>query len=185
MSHVIEYLDEKENCNRKGIENDIAIAARYNGDGWQGPMHWHDEVKPLKNYNAAQKWIEEHDKGWYDDHAVRYYDYCKVKPTKKMGELQQKIRELREQKVAYENLHSVKKRKSEYIGCPKCGSKLFREYLKSEYCPLCRSDLRSQTTLDTLANYDKRIQKVQIQLEDETEKQKGEVRWLIKYEYHQ
>ena len=79
----------------------------------------------------------------------------------------------------------MKNRKSEYIGCPKCGSKLFREYLKAEFCPLCRTDLRSQTTLEALANFDKRREKVQDQLEAEKEKQNGEVRWLIKYEYHQ
>lgn len=185
MSHIVDYFTEKEKCNRKGIEADIAACARRNGDGWLGPMHWHDEVKPLRNYEEAQRWITAHDKGWYDDHAVRYYDYENVKPTKKMGELSQKIRALWDAKEAYAKEHSVKNRKSEYIGCPKCGSKLFREYLKAEFCPLCRTDLRSQTTLEALANFDKRREKVQDQLEAEKEKQNGEVRWLIKYEYHQ
>lgn len=184
MGHIIDYFTEPENCNKKEVEAEISAVARRNGDGWSGPMHWHTEIQPLKNYGQAEEWIERHDRGWYDDHAVRYMDYENAKPTKKMGEIQQKIRELQNDEMAYKQQHSVKKRKSEYIGCPKCGSKLFREYLQSEFCPLCRTDLRSQTTLDALANYHKRIEKAKDQLQEEKEKQKGEVRWLVKYEYH-
>ena len=185
MGHIVDYFSEKENVDKREVEREIAAVARRNGDGWNGPMHWHPDVKPLKNYDEAEKWIQEHDKGWYDDHAVRYISHENVKPTKKMGEIQNKIQEIRMTKESYRLAHSVKNRKSEYIGCPECGSKLRREYLQSDHCPLCRTDLRSQTVLDALTGYDKRIKKAQEQLQEEKEKQPGEVRWLIKYEYHQ
>lgn len=182
--HNINYIDVQEKCNRKSILWDIQEVAKRDGDGYSGPLKWHDEVPPLKSYEEAEAWIKAHDKGWYDDHAVRYYDYSRLKDTKKIAELRRRQKEVYDKRIAYEKEHSVKKLKAKLITCPKCGSKLSREHLHSEKCPLCYADLRSKTTLDTIANYEKRRAEIGKQIIAEQHKGKGEVRWLVKYEYH-
>lgn len=182
--HNIGYLSKPEKCDRRAILWDIKDIAEQDGDGYSGPLKWHDEVKPLESREAAEEWIKAHDKGWYDDHAVRYYDYSQVKDTKKVLELRQRCRDVYDKQIAYEKAHSVKTFKANLITCPKCGSKLSVYHLRSEKCPLCYTDLRSKTTLETIANYEKRRADIGKQIEDEKRKGKGEVRWLIKYEYH-
>lgn len=182
--HNIGYMTLIENVDRKGVLRDIQVIAREGGDGYHGSPRWHDEIKPLRNYNEAQAWIEAHDNGWYDDHAVRYYDHSNAKKTKKIEELERRLKELFSKKNDYIKAHSVKNLKAALITCPKCGSKLSREHLRSESCPLCYTDLRSKTTLDTIKNYERRQAETQKQIEAEKEKQNGQVKWLLKYEYH-
>lgn len=182
--HNIGYLTPEEKCDRSAVVNEICEIAMSEGDGYSGPMHWHDEVAPLKNYGAAMDWIESHDNGWYDDHAVRYYDYRGGRITAKIRELQDKSAALAIKIKDYEEAHSVRKFKAVFVGCPHCGSKLAREWLRSDFCPLCRADLRSKTTLDTLGGYREKQKDIADKIKAEQEKQKGEVRWLVKYEFH-
>lgn len=182
--HNIGYSSYPEKCNRKEVLGIIQDIAEEDGDGYHGAPRWHDEVAPLANRDEAQKWIQAHDKGWYDDHAVRYYDYSRLKDTKKIAELKQKAQDITRKKADYTVEHSVKKLKATLITCPSCGSKLSREHLRSEKCPLCGTDLRSKTTLETIANYERRRTENGQNIMKEQQKGKGEVRWLIKYEYH-
>lgn len=77
--------------------------------------------------------------------------------NKKLVEKERQLAELNAQITKYTAEHSVKTFKSEYIGCKNCESKLKRVLLPSEKCPVCGTDLRGQTTLDTLQKYqDKR-----------------------------
>lgn len=185
MGHVISRITEPEKCNRGLVMAAIAERAERDGDsGYYGPMHWHDEVSPLKNREEAEKWIRAHDKGFYDDHAVRYYDYSRLKDTKKITELKAKAAALAKEKAEYIAKHSVKNLKANLITCPVCGSKLSRERLRTESCPLCYTDLRSKTTLDGIKRYEERTANVWKQVQVEQQKGKGEIRWLIKYEYH-
>lgn len=41
--------------------------------------------------------------------------------------------------------------------CHKCGSRLSLDYLKGNICPLCETDLRSDTILGRLKSFDERI----------------------------
>ncbi len=186
MGHNVCYVSADENCDRKKILAQICEKANRDGDGYTGPLKWHDEIEPRTNRDAAEKWIRDHDNGWYDDHCVRYYDYSRATITKKIRELQDKHAALTLKMGEYMHQHSVSALKASYIGCPKCGSKLAKEYLSGEYCPLCRTDLRSKTTQETLAKYQEKSKAIikAIQAEEEKQRRNRKVRWLIKYEYH-
>lgn len=181
--HNIEYWSFDEKCNRNEVMADIEEYAERNGDGYSGPVKWHDEVKPLKNYDEAEKWIQEHDRGWYDDHAVRYFDNSQV-VTKKIEDLQKRFSEMALKISAYEREHSIKNLKAEYIGCQKCGSRLKRSLIVGERCPLCRNDLRSETTKKTLEGYHDKQMKITERIKEEQEKHSGMVKWLVKFEFH-
>ena len=167
------------------MANIKAIAER-EGEGYHSTLTWHDEIEPFKNYEEAKDFIQRKDNGWYDDHAVRYYDYSEDTNTKKMVELKNKYKELIEGHQKYSLEHSVHNFKAKYIGCEKCGSKLSREHLAGERCPLCRTDLRSKSTLEKLQRYkDKIIYCMnKIQAEKEKQKKKAKIKWLVKIEYH-
>ena len=184
--HNIDYWSVEEKCDRGAVLCDIEDVARRNGDGYSGPLKWHDEVSPLKNREEAEKWIQAHAKGWYDDHAVRYYDYSRAKITKKIEEMQKKNAELGLKIAEYQKKHSVKNFKANFIGCDKCGSKVARVYLRSDKCPVCGDDLRS---VGVIAGENELYHKRAVLLEkikEETEKQEKnrDVRWLVKFEYH-
>jgi hypothetical protein len=184
--HNIGYMSQPENVKRDWVMSVISQEAEDNGDGYYGPMHWHDEIKPLENREAAEARIKQLDRGWYNDHAVRYYSYDDAKVTNKMVEYRQQIAKLQKKKAEYAEKNSVRNFKADYIGCKQCGSKVSRKHLCTDFCPVCHNDLRSETTKTTLLNYDARIRELWNKIEEEKKKQKSakKTMWLIKYEYH-
>ena len=84
MSHSIEYGIYKEDVNKKKVQADwdnfVRIADREEGaSGLPGAIRWNDGVTPLDSKSDAERWIDEHDGGWYDQIAVRFYDVDHVK----------------------------------------------------------------------------------------------------------
>ena len=89
-------------------------------------------------------------------------------------------------RTEYISAHSVRKFQAKYIGCQKCGSKINKEYLRGERCPMCNTDLRSETTLKKIEWYGEKIDEYHSRIEAEKRKQqnKAKIKWLVKYEYH-
>ena len=184
--HNIHYLEVEEKADRNKILAHIEYHASHDGDGYCGKVKWHDNISPCKNREEAEKLISKLDNGWYDDHAVRYYDYSSAVTTKKIEELKAKRMEVIDKKNAYMHEHSFSNFKAEYIGCSNCGSKLSKKYLRGYYCPVCRGDMRSETIKKKLADFDQKNEHILEQIEIEKQKQKKaqKVMWLVKYEYH-
>ena len=193
MSHNIDYWNEPENVNKKAFADDIDNYVRQHtrgegGHGLSDPIRWLDHV--CNNREDAMDYIKRHDKGWYDQLAVKYYDYPKLEPTKTMLTLQERLRAEQTKRVAYAQAHAVSTFKAEYISCPECGSKLKRPLLKSNSCPLCHAEMRSKTTMETLQRYDANIKELQRKVKEEELKMQEKMRkqakvmWLVKTEYH-
>ena len=184
--HNIEHWVFEEKVNRKNVVDDIQDYAEREGDGYSGPLKWHDEVEPLASREEAEEWIRVHDKGWYDDHAVRFYDYSKAEDTKKITELKGRFKETCEKIGGFQEEHSVRNFKAEYIGCSGCGSKIARKYLRSEFCPVCHRDLRSEGVLSKLEALISKRAEIEKKIAAEKAKQTGkrQVLWLVKFEFH-
>lgn len=152
--------------------------------GFYGHYKLHDVI--CDSYDEAVERIREYDNGWYDDHGVKYRDYAKVKPTKQMDAVEKRIADVRRRRREYAELHMPSRVKAKYIGCTNCGSKIAKEYLKGVLCPICRKDLRSKTTIEKLKGYDEKIAQLETTYYDLEKKQKNkaEVKWLIKLEFH-
>lgn len=190
MSHNIEYGVYKENVNKKKVQTDwdnfVCVADREEGaSGLPGAIRWNDGVTPLDSKSDAERWIDEHDGGWYDQIAVRFYDVDHVK-SGKVDVIRKKLSEANDKFRARNSILVKDVRTSEFIGCTTCGSKLKRTYLKTNQCPLCRADLRSATELKAINGLLKKSDTLQKQLKDEIAKQrkKAEIKWLVKIEYH-
>lgn len=160
--------------------------------GYLEPVHQKlkliNSVEPLGTREEAEEWISEHykDYGRRYNYGVRYISYDNVKPTKKQQELERRIAEIEKKRIEYASAHSVKNFKSEYVGCPGCGSKLKAKLVTADRCPLCKQDLRSNTTITTLQGYTDKIKdlKKQLAAEQKKFKSKGDVYWLINAEVY-
>lgn len=193
MGHEIQYRTYAENVDKRSVQAWGNEHAHHGGwqEGASGLLHdirWIDHV--CENREAAEEYIAAHDKGWYDQLAVKYREYPKIEPSKTLLSLQSRRTAEAEKYSAYAKAHSVSTFKAEYIGCPVCGSKLKRDLLRSESCPLCRAELRSKTTIEILDRYSHNITALDKQINAEYRKleeravKKSTIKWLVKIEFH-
>ena len=79
MSHQIRYLDYHCSTSEKAILKDLNRFAfdPEETSSYHGNLKFHREPV-YKNYEEAQEAIAKMDKGWYDDHAVRYRNGRKI-----------------------------------------------------------------------------------------------------------
>ena len=75
MSHAIEYLDYHCSKSQTAILKEINKFAYdpQESSGYHGNLKFHAEPV-YANREAALTAISKLDKGWYDDHAVMYWD---------------------------------------------------------------------------------------------------------------
>lgn len=141
--------------------------------------------EPFENEKAAKEYLDsaEMSKYWRNTNvAVQYYDTVEGKITKKMEDLERRIKETEDKTVKYASEHAVSKFKADFIGCPECKSKIAKRFISSsDRCPLCHADLRSETTIKTMNGYYTKIKQLQKQLAEEKKKteKKGTICWLV------
>ena len=188
MSHNVRYRDYPENVNKRKVQTDWDTFVAH--EDWQegasglpSGIRWIDSVI-CNSYDAAQKYIESIDSGWYDQLAVRYHVTPK---SKKLDELRNIVQTTMKKYRDAESALYADGVKSAFIGCKKCGSKLNREYVKRNTCPLCGQDFRSDTTkariLAAKKKYESAVTNLQ-NCEASLAKKNSELRWLVKVEYH-
>lgn len=193
MGHNISFRTYPEHVNKKAVQAEwdeyvSHVTWQEGGHGLDKSIHWIDHV--CNNYEEAEKYINDHDSGWYDQLAVKYREYPEMAPTKALMALRKRLETEAAKETAYYEAHSIAAFKAEYVGCPNCGSKLKKDLMKKNSCPLCGTDLRSKTTLDTLKRYaeNKKALTKQIAAEERKMEQKAvkqsTIRWLVKVEYH-
>lgn len=187
--HAIEYFTTDK---KKEITKIAEEWAYYNVDPYEnesrsyhGNMKIHDDII-CDSYEDAIEKIQQLDNGWYDDHAVRYRDTDSLKPTKAMNQIEERKAKITIDKNEYMYNHSVQSRKSEFIGCPKCKSKLAREHLKSERCPVCGAELRPEYVIERLKKYDSDYETLSKKYKELAKKRKEScpIRWCFKAEVH-
>lgn len=111
--------------------------------------------------------------------AVPFRGCDDLQMTKKLQSLNTRLTTERQKLSEYEAAHEVTMFKADFVGCPKCKSKLARGYLRNSKCPVCREDMRSKTTKDTLARYRAKIRKLEKEISDEKNKQNTDKKYLI------
>ena len=203
MGHNINYMTADRNVKKNRviaeIDYEVEHVAWEECGRYHGNLTWHDD-KIYPDENAAYKAIEEFDNGCYDDHAVLFHDTHAVeqKPTKKLETLRKRLEDEQKKRDEYIVLHRVTHRKSEFMGCPTCGSKINLRYMSKNVrygysdhlCPVCHGELRSKTVVDRIEKFEAKIEELKNQIKDEEQSMslkvssKAPVKWLIKYEYH-
>lgn len=189
MGQCIRYYDCKE---RDKKAEEASLAEYVENECWQegghiSPIRWLSH-EPFACKDDAKKFLEQQDKGWYDCLAVRYKAPL---DTKVLRDAQ------KAEAVAWSKYNALQSAdypstlSSEFISCRNCHSKLNRLALmqpgnRRNICPVCKADLRPQSTLDRINRALKATEKAQKRTRQaERNAKKQEVRWLIKIEYHQ
>lgn len=190
MSKNIEYRDYDFKSKKEWIEGELSTYVRgvcYQEGGKLSRIRWlEDTIYP--NEESAVEAIKANDKGFYD---------CIAVPFRAPGDNDwddTKLKELvRNQSAAYSAYKTASclvvatELKAQYIGCKKCGSKLARKFIKSNYCPLCGEDMRSKTELLHLARLKQKADAASLAVkkrQDALTKKSKNIRWLVKIEYH-
>lgn len=139
----------------------------------------------MDNYDEAVAFLDKKSEGqFYPGYAVRYKRRSEEEtPAVKLA--LSKLRKISKEHQEYAASHSVHVRISAFIGCPECGSRLANKRFTSEWCPVCRADLRPQSTKDKLAWYDTKIKEANEAVRNARNKTKPVSNdWLVRYEYH-
>ena len=191
MGHCTDYIVVDKKKNIMGVAQDFAF---YNTDRYENPSgRYHNSLDVLEgtvydDYDSAyEKALElERLRGSYNDFAIPFYSSVKQKPTKQMGNIEKRMEKIIVDKKEYEEKHSIKSLSSKLVTCKHCESKLAKDFLKRNNCPVCGKDLRSQYILDRIKKYDEDYKKLNKQLTEIKKKRnkKGPIKWLVKVEVH-
>lgn len=187
--HNIEYYEYDENIKRDWVQAklDDYVAHEDWQEGCTGlgkPIRWLEHVGICADREEAESVIEDHDRKWYDQLAVRFYQPQRTFKDAKMQEYERKTIAAFDAYRAEDDVwaHGIK---AEFVGCKKCGSKLKRLYIKTNRCPVCGTDLRPESTLKAVQSAKSRWIKAQAaENKYRSDHAKKTVRWLVKIEYH-
>lgn len=193
MGHEIVHETYPENVNKQKVQAEWDAAVRRicyqeGASGLGSPIRWLDKV--CESYDDAMEYIRQKDKGWYDQLAVKYLDYGGIQPNKKMMELQERVKTLYAAYIGKSGRFHFADAQAAYITCKGCGSKISRTHLKGNQCPVCRADMRPDSTLKSIQSAKASYEKAQAALKVEEKKhqekckKQAKVRWLVKVEYH-
>lgn len=191
MGHCTDYIVVDKKKDIMGVAQDFAF---YNTDRYENPSgRYHNSLDVLEgtvydDYDSAyEKSLElERLRGSYNDFAIPFYSSVKQEPTKQMENIEKRMEKIIIDKKEYEEKHSIKSLSSKLVTCKHCESKLAKDFLKRNNCPVCGKDLRSQYILDRIKKYDNDYKKLNKQLTEIKKKRnkKGPIKWLVKVEVH-
>ena len=112
-----------------------------------------------------------------------------LEPTVTMNQIADRIRRMSEQRDKYTDEHSIHTLSAKLITCTKCDSRIAKDWVEGEFCPVCGNDLRSPYIPAQIATYNEKIADMEQQIADARERQvkralaKGEVEarlmWLV------
>lgn len=188
MGHAIQYFSYPEKTSRKEIMGEIndylsrECACLYSG------IRFIDQVFP--DYDSAVDYIESIDSGNYDQLAVKFVNFDKKSMnSKRLIDLESKYKEAQSNLRTFSSHVVARDFKSDYVGCRHCGSKINKKYLGSNYCPVCRGDMRSDTLQGRLKSMEEKVKKLEEQIRQErmnlaNKKKSKDIWWVIKIEYH-
>lgn len=203
MGHVTDYIIVNKKENIWAEAEDFAF---YNTDreenpsgSYHGTLTIHNDIL-CDSYDDAVEKINSLDRGFYDDHAVRFYDTSDIRNSPKLTKIQQQITDTVQKKREYIEKNHIGYRTSEFIGCLNCKSKISRKHYythngevvtqKSYNCPICGEDLRSNTVKNRIESFDNKINEYKKKYKA-TEKElakkcrnKANIKWLVKVEVH-
>ena len=192
MGHYRTYQSFPRTASRKDIYEARSLVIEDEGARQHGHLLSSDNGFTLHDSMIYDSWeeakeaIDRFDNGWYDDHGVLYRDYSSIKPTKQMVALTDKKREWRDKRAAYAKDNDIHNRKSGSISCPNCKSRLTLSFFTGNNCPVCGTELRSDTVMHRLSAFTAKIRDCDAKRAEleKKQKEKAEVKWLVKLEFH-
>lgn len=123
--------------------------------------------------------------------AVRFKHVAldQLQPTVTMDQIADRIRRMGEQRDKFEAEHSIHVLTAKLVTCTKCESKIAKDFVDGEMCPVCGNDLRSPYIPAQIATYEDKMAELRAEYDEARDRQvkralaKGEVEarvmWLV------
>ncbi len=115
----------------------------------------------MTEHEAKQAIQEASDRGEYRAVRCRHIDYDSIEPTATMLRIDDRIKRMREQCEKYTREHSIHTLSAKLITCTKCDSRIAKDWMQGEYCPVCGNDLRSPYIPAQIDTYNEKIAELQ------------------------
>ena len=189
MGHEIHHDDFKVTTSKERILAMVSARAERDGD-------YHTPITSIEWQNRCFDRREDAEEylnnlgGFYRQVAVQFKYQNDFVPSKALENTTEKARQAI---VAYRTLDGAfhfENHKSATVGCKNCGSKIALKYLRSNICPVCKEDLRPETTQKRIKALKEKAS-VLIDKRDSMERaerkknlKKAETYWLVKTEFH-
>lgn len=140
-------------------------------------------------FNSAYEAIEYIDditrNNSYEQLAIKYKDFSNIKKTKAMLKKEEQLEKINSELYEMRTKKHFENHKAEFITCKDCGSKINKKYIRTHTCPLCGSDLRSETDKNKEIRLKERKEKAQSDLDNMKKKAKDyEVKWMVQVQFH-
>ena len=188
MGHVYDFSVFPEKTSKEKMYNTSQEFAFFNVDRGENPTgtyfnKWIQHQNILDSEAEAESFLNR--QGVYVDGCVRFRE--PAKPSARMINLEERLKTTHQKKVKFDMEHSIAARKSILIGCNNCGSKITKDFLEGDLCPVCGKDLRAEYILEKIKEFNKKIAFLEGEYEREKKKQakkKPVVKWLLKTEVH-
>lgn len=198
MGHTKGFFDFSLDVNREAIVSRISDWSYKNGDleerGFPNKETFVEEIVFMnKTFNTRDEALDYTEKKTDRSAiAVKYKEYPPFKPTAAMNSLLKRIKEYRERIAALGKPHYAGVKQAT-IKCKCCGASLPTAYCGKSYfnqCPVCRAELRPQSTLDKLKTYEDTLKDLNRRYDEEVVKQnkknasKAKIKWLVCCDVH-
>ena len=200
MGHNPTYREFNYSENTKEIEKGLrAFVERkcYEEGGSLSPIRWLKD-KVFNSYDEAVDWLEETDRGWYDNRAVVFKSYDGIKVPKKSSKYESllvKHREVYNKLIELQREDHFKNLKIKNVTCKNCRSVIQIDRLMGRnICPICGYSLLPQSKQNKIAEYKKKLGTIQKQIDDEDRLYRSKLssirvpkenyRWLVYFDYH-
>ena len=113
------------------------------------------------------------------DYAIKYYD---IEETSKTRNIRDQLEKEKMKLEKYKKTHNAKNRKSAFVGCPHCQSKINREYIgDNNKCGVCGHEFYSNTDKSKIVTYKNNISKLTKEYDANVKKV---VRWFVETKYY-
>lgn len=114
---------------------------------------------------------------------IPFLDTDSLPNNKRLLTLEKRLQDETSKRNAYYNAHNVQNLQAKYISCKRCGSKVNKDYIHNNSCPVCHNNMLSDTVQKRLDAFNARIDglKASIVAEKERRAAKAPTRYLIVY----
>ena len=120
---------------------------------------------------------------------IKHVDIDALAPTVTMEQIADRVRRMGEQRDKFEAEHSIHTLAAKLITCTKCDSRIAKDWVEGEHCPVCGNDLRSPYIPEQIATYEAKMAELREEYAQARDRQvkralaKGElnarVTWLV------
>lgn len=138
-----------------------------------------------RSLQSAEEWYENSYAAFHRPYQkyIPFLDTDSLPNNKRLLTLEKRLQDEISKRNAYYNAHNVQNLQAKYIGCKHCGSKVNKDYIHNNSCPVCHNNMLSDTVQKRLDALNARIDglKTSIVAEKERRAAKAPTRYLVVY----